>query len=144
MNVYIFNQSFLILCINCKLWHPDENVTLTGSDFRTIVEVGALRSVAAVGSPWPHLRKNSLVSIGNFFHLSTAWDRVKPSLILILINNALPVIFLIPLCCGILVIFLLNLILDFLTSLCLFIHKSLMIWDSLLADHLGCSFDSLL
>ena len=144
INVYIFNQSFLILCIYCKLWHPEENVTLTGSDFRTIVDVGALRSVAAVGSPWPHLRNNSLVSNGSFFHLSTALVRMKPSLILIFINNALPVMGLIPLCCGTLVIFLLNLKLDFFTSLCLFIHKSLMIWDTLVADHLGCSFESLL
>lgn len=142
--VYIFNQSFLILCINCKLWHPDENVTLTGSDFRTIVEVGALRSVAAVGSPCPHLRNNSFVYRGSFFHLAIDSVLEKPSFILIFMNNALPVILLIPLCCGTFVIFLLNLAYDFFTSLCLFIHRSLMIWDNLAADHLECSFDNLL
>ena len=111
--------------MNCKLWHADENVTLTGSGLSTIFEVGTLRSVAAVGSPCPHLSYKPFVYIGNLFHLATALIRVKPSLTFILVNNTLPVIRLIPFCCGIFVIFLL--LFDFLIIFCLLIHNNLII-----------------
>lgn len=135
------DQSFLIVCMNCKLWHADENFTLTGSDLSTILEVGTLRSVAAVGLACPHFLYSSFVYLGSIFHLVYARARLSPSFIFKLINKVLPLIGLIPLWCGIFVIFLM--LFDFLNNFCLFIHNNLIICDNLVADHLGCSFDNL-